>query len=292
MSLNDNETSSLVNENGDPIKMMKKDLQNEAINMSDTSTSLSSLTSTTVIIQQHKAQHLQHDVDFVRQLESKKPNEFHYEAQIFDLRAQTNYTFRVYVSRFQHEPRTFNVSFIKTDKLQQEAQHNNDNDNDNNDRPLAARPSTFSSSTNIKSSIRLSNGRKLNDEDRDVSIHDDNEELATNELVGQNINNLRSRLRVETKSFSAIANKCLANSSEVLVNTGRYFGGKISVENNLDPRCQLNGNKSSEQSTYLFRIDHELCNSKIVVSKFRYFKSLFIILFLKLFIENNSNTFA
>lgn len=76
-----------------------------------------------------------------------------------------------------------------------------------------------------------------------------------------------ARGRVEmTKAFSAEAVKCLADSSEVLVNTGRFFGGRISVEGQQDARCQLLGNKSSEQSAYSFRIDHEACRSKITVS--------------------------
>lgn len=72
--------------------------------------------------------------------------------------------------------------------------------------------------------------------------------------------------RVETKPFRAEATKCLADVSEVVINTGRYFGGRISVEHSSDPRCSLVGNKTSDQSSYMFRIDHELCNSKIVVS--------------------------
>lgn len=72
--------------------------------------------------------------------------------------------------------------------------------------------------------------------------------------------------RVETKPFGAEATKCLSDVSEVVVNTGRYFGGRISVENSADPRCNLLGNKSSEQTSYLFRIEHEICDSKVVVS--------------------------
>lgn len=73
-------------------------------------------------------------------------------------------------------------------------------------------------------------------------------------------------LRVQTKAFKAEATRCLSDVSEVLVNTGRHFGGRISVENTTDPRCQLMGDRSSEQSAYLFRIDHELCKSRITVS--------------------------
>lgn len=73
--------------------------------------------------------------------------------------------------------------------------------------------------------------------------------------------------RAETKPFGAQAAKCLANVSEVLISTGRYFGGRISVEGSADSRCHLLGNKTSDQSVYLFRIDHQACRSKIVVSE-------------------------
>lgn len=149
-------------------------------------------------------------IDSVRQLEP--PSGQTYEAQVFDLRALTNYTFQVQVSRFAHE--------LETDpepaKRWQPEQH---------DRSQAARR------------LSLSNQKG-------------------NGLLG----------RVETKPFGAEATKCLADVSEVVVNTGRYFGGRISVEDSLDPRCNLLGNRSSEQTTYLFRIDHQICDSKIVVS--------------------------
>lgn len=75
------------------------------------------------------------------------------------------------------------------------------------------------------------------------------------------------RLQVEqTKAFGAEATRCLANASEVLVQTGRYFAGRISVEGQTDPRCSLLGNRSSEQTSYLFRIDHHVCHSKLTDS--------------------------
>lgn len=72
--------------------------------------------------------------------------------------------------------------------------------------------------------------------------------------------------RIQTKPFGAEATKCLPNVSVVMVNTGSFFGGLISVEGNANPSCSLIGNKSSEQSVYQFQINHELCNSKITVS--------------------------
>lgn len=73
-----------------------------------------------------------------------------------------------------------------------------------------------------------------------------------------------SSLRVETKPFGAEASKCLADSSEVLVRTGRFFGGRIAVENSVDPRCSIVGNRSSEQEVYLLRVPHGLCHSRVV----------------------------
>ncbi|XP_013788026.1 uncharacterized protein LOC106471948 [Limulus polyphemus] len=65
-------------------------------------------------------------------------------------------------------------------------------------------------------------------------------------------------------SVSARANQCLPNVSEVVVNTGPFFGGKIAVENNDDERCVVNGNRSSPQDSYTINIVHDICGSKIM----------------------------
>lgn len=41
---------------------------------------------------------------------------------------------------------------------------------------------------------------------------------------------------------SAKATNCLADSSEVIVETGPYFGGRISVEDSSIPGCFIKGN--------------------------------------------------
>ncbi|KAG8176222.1 hypothetical protein JTE90_008126 [Oedothorax gibbosus] len=69
---------------------------------------------------------------------------------------------------------------------------------------------------------------------------------------------------VKTKGFSAHATNCLANSSDIVVSSGPYFGGKIAVEGSADPRCSVFGNRSSPQDTYTLKIDHRLCGSKTV----------------------------
>lgn len=43
-------------------------------------------------------------------------------------------------------------------------------------------------------------------------------------------------------SVSAKATNCLADSSEVIVETGPYFGGRISVEDSTIPGCFIKGN--------------------------------------------------
>lgn len=54
--------------------------------------------------------------------------------------------------------------------------------------------------------------------------------------------------------------------SEVAVNTGPYFGGKISVEGATDESCFLYGNQSSPLEVYTMTINHALCGSKMIVS--------------------------
>jgi len=69
---------------------------------------------------------------------------------------------------------------------------------------------------------------------------------------------------VETKSFSAKTSRCLANTSDVVVNTGPYFSGKITVEYASDHRCSVYGNRSSGQNVYTLTILHDVCGSKII----------------------------
>ncbi|CAG2100939.1 unnamed protein product [Medioppia subpectinata] len=69
---------------------------------------------------------------------------------------------------------------------------------------------------------------------------------------------------VETKSFSAKTSRCLANTSDVVVNTGPYFSGKITVEYANDHRCSVYGNRTSNLSIYTLTILHDVCGSKII----------------------------
>lgn len=68
------------------------------------------------------------------------------------------------------------------------------------------------------------------------------------------------RIVIPTKGFSAIATKCLPNESEISIETGPYFGGKIISENG---QCGIDGNLKDVRDTYTMRIDHEKCGSHV-----------------------------
>lgn len=65
---------------------------------------------------------------------------------------------------------------------------------------------------------------------------------------------------VPTKGFSAVATKCLPNESEIEIETGPYFSGKITSENGL---CAITGDSKDPHTSYIMRIDHEKCGSNI-----------------------------
>ena len=60
---------------------------------------------------------------------------------------------------------------------------------------------------------------------------------------------------------SARTERCLSNSSDVIINTGPLFNGKISVENSNDTSCSIYGNGSYTQEEYHLIISHEKCGS-------------------------------
>lgn len=76
---------------------------------------------------------------------------------------------------------------------------------------------------------------------------------SKDEAPGQNI-------IIPTKGFSAIATKCLPNESEISIETGPYFGGRITSENG---ECEIDGNAKDERESYTMRIDHEKCGSQV-----------------------------
>uniref|UniRef100_A0A182MWV5 ZP domain-containing protein n=1 Tax=Anopheles culicifacies TaxID=139723 RepID=A0A182MWV5_9DIPT len=52
----------------------------------------------------------------------------------------------------------------------------------------------------------------------------------------------------------------MPHASEIEVETGPYFGGRIAAENG---NCGIQGDASSPQESYTMRIDHERCGSKV-----------------------------
>jgi hypothetical protein len=79
------------------------------------------------------------------------------------------------------------------------------------------------------------------------------ENFSKDDAVGQNI-------IIPTKGFSAIATKCLPNESEILIETGPNFGGRITSENG---ECGIDGNARDARESYTLRIDHEKCGSQV-----------------------------
>lgn len=77
--------------------------------------------------------------------------------------------------------------------------------------------------------------------------------FSKNDSAGQNI-------IIPTKGFSAIATKCLPNESEILIETGPNFGGRIVSENG---ECEIDGDVKDERESYTMRIDHEKCGSQV-----------------------------
>lgn len=77
--------------------------------------------------------------------------------------------------------------------------------------------------------------------------------FSKDDTSGQNI-------IVPTKGFSAIATKCLPNESEISIETGPFFSGRIISENG---ECGIKGNAKDKRESYTMRIDHEKCGSQV-----------------------------
>lgn len=67
---------------------------------------------------------------------------------------------------------------------------------------------------------------------------------------------------LQTRGFSARATDCRRDTTEVLLETGPHFGGKISAEGR-EHSCFIKGRKASSNSSYSFTIDHKKCGSSI-----------------------------
>ncbi|XP_061401108.1 uncharacterized protein LOC133336848 [Musca vetustissima] len=89
-------------------------------------------------------------------------------------------------------------------------------------------------------------------------------EIFDNEIEGSDFlssSNLGGpTIVIPTKGFSAQATRCLPNASEIEVETGPNFGGKIVVDGG---NCGVKGNPNDSKDKYVMRIDHKACGSMV-----------------------------
>lgn len=90
-------------------------------------------------------------------------------------------------------------------------------------------------------------------------LHGESEKIARSQKFSKDDKSGQT-IVIPTKGFSAVATKCLPNESEILVETGPNFGGRISSENG---ECSIQGNAKDGRDAYTMRIDHERCGSQV-----------------------------
>eukprot|EP00090_Calanus_glacialis_P026591 TRINITY_DN41837_c0_g1_i1.p1 TRINITY_DN41837_c0_g1~~TRINITY_DN41837_c0_g1_i1.p1 ORF type:complete len:397 (+),score=72.12 TRINITY_DN41837_c0_g1_i1:154-1344(+) len=73
---------------------------------------------------------------------------------------------------------------------------------------------------------------------------------------------IKENVVLQTRGFSARATDCRRDTTEVLLETGPHFGGKISAEGR-EHNCFIKGKKGSSNSSYSFTIDHKKCGTSI-----------------------------
>lgn len=74
--------------------------------------------------------------------------------------------------------------------------------------------------------------------------------------------NLIKYTRLPFPAVQAYATKCLPHASEIEVETGPHFGGRIVAEGGHD-ECGVQGDERSPRDRYVMRIDHERCGSQV-----------------------------
>ncbi|XP_046866959.1 uncharacterized protein LOC6643687 [Drosophila willistoni] len=94
---------------------------------------------------------------------------------------------------------------------------------------------------------RSQNGRSEFNEENEI------ESLNSKHLPGQSI-------IIPTKGFSAHATQCLPHASEIEVETGPYFAGRIVVDGG---NCGVKGDANDPADKYTMRIDHKKCGSMV-----------------------------
>ena len=92
--------------------------------------------------------------------------------------------------------------------------------------------------------------------------------LKAFQVTGLRVRNrsLKSFLVLFIFSVGILATTCHKEKTQVLVETGPFFGGSISIDQYFRPddkskekTCEIRGNRTSMQSQYLFTFDHEKC---------------------------------
>ena len=73
---------------------------------------------------------------------------------------------------------------------------------------------------------------------------------------------IQQHIFLQTKGFTAKAIDCGKDVTEVLVETGPHFRGKISAEG-AEQTCFVRGRAKSANTSYILRIDHERCGSSV-----------------------------
>ena len=87
-------------------------------------------------------------------------------------------------------------------------------------------------------------------------------ETATSRQNTRQQRKIKNHIFLETKGFTAKAIDCGKDVTEVLVETGPHFRGKISAEG-AEQTCFVAGRPRSANTSYILRIDHERCGSTV-----------------------------
>lgn len=106
--------------------------------------------------------------------------------------------------------------------------------------------------------IRPMQQHRLRSSSARADFHDENEIESAGSKAGEHLPG--QSIIIPTKGFSAHATQCLAHASEIEVETGPYFGGRIVVDGG---DCGIKGNANDPADKYTMRIDHKLCGSMV-----------------------------
>ncbi|XP_011178563.2 uncharacterized protein LOC105209699 [Zeugodacus cucurbitae] len=159
----------------------------------------------------------------------------------------------------------------------------NYNDNNNNNNKLRNKNNS-NKNNNVEDEAAKSSQRQI----RHYAVQVDNLRMATkysfhirpqakrrnmkitgrSELFGNEIDdeakgvplNGGQTIIIPTKGFAAQATRCLPQASEIEVETGPYFGGKIVVDGG---NCGIKGDQNDPTDRYTMRIDHKMCGSLV-----------------------------